>query len=148
MIIDKIENIKLYKNIPADVVDFIQDKLKSDLKLGKYILANDIYVNVESYSTKSITDAKFEAHKKYIDIQILLKGEERIYYTANQGLTTKQAYDENRDIEFFDNPVETHDYLTLDGSNFALIYPHEAHAPQVTSKAQSTVTKVVVKVKI
>jgi YhcH/YjgK/YiaL family protein len=148
MIIDKIENITLYKNIPSEIVDFLQNKLNSELKLGRYNLSGDNYVNVETYTTKPISQGRFEAHKKYIDIQILLKGTERIYYTSTTGLITIDGYDETKDIEFFSNPISSSDYLTLDGSNFALIYPHEAHAPQIESGKNMEVIKVVVKVKI
>ena len=78
MITDKIENATMYSEIPHEAIIFLE-KLANNLKTGKFTLNygkitldNDIYVNVEKYTTKYLNDAKFEAHKKYIDIQLLL----------------------------------------------------------------------------
>ena len=99
--------------------------------------------------TKPHEVAKFEAHRDYIDIQLLLSGNERIYYNDVEGLVEAAPYDKSRDIVFFKDSVKKSDYLTLNGTNFALIYPHEAHAPQVSvNDYAEQVKKVVVKVKI
>ena len=107
------------------------------------------FVNVETYTTKSITDAKFETHNNYIDIQLLLDGNERIYLTSREGLDEIAPYSEEKDITFYKNPVKDADYVTLDGSNFVLIYPHEAHAPQVgLLDGGAIVKKAVAKIRI
>lgn len=145
MIIDKIENISKYEQIPNYVVNFV-NSLNLNTKIGKYELNNNEFVNIEEYETKNISKAKFEAHKKYIDIQILLTGSERIYIKSVNNLKYPMTYDNNKDIMFFEDSIENSDYVTLDGTNFALIYPHEAHAPQVsTNNDNYSVKKVVVK---
>ncbi len=85
MIIDKIENISKYKEVPAFALDFIKN-ITHDIKEGRYELVDESFANVESYSTKAPEVAKFEAHKDYIDIQLLITGNERIYYTDVEGL--------------------------------------------------------------
>ncbi len=147
MIIDKIENISKYKEVPAFALDFIKN-ITHDIKEGRYELVDESFANVESYSTKAPEVAKFEAHKDYIDIQLLITGNERIYYTDVEGLVESEPYDKSRDIVFFKDSVKKSDYLTLNGANFAMIYPHEAHAPQVFLDGAENVKKVVVKVKI
>ena len=131
MIIDKLENISKYKEVPVFAVEFIKN-LTTNINEGRYDFPEQNFANVESYNSKNIEDAKFEAHRNYIDIQLLLSGRERIYYTGVEGLVEKAPYDSSRDIVFFNDSVKNSDYLTLDGTNFALIYPHEAHAPQVS----------------
>lgn len=148
MIIDKIENISKYKEIPEFAHTFIKN-ITPDIKEGRYELGEDNFANVESYLTKPHEVAKFEAHRNYIDIQLLLSGNERIYYNDVEGLVEAAPYDKSRDIVFFKDSVKKSDYLTLNGTNFALIYPHEAHAPQVSvNDYAEQVKKVVVKVKI
>ncbi len=148
MIIDKLENICLYPQIPSYAVDFINN-LSVDLELGRYNLHGDDSVNVETYLTKFVKDTKFEAHRNYVDIQLLLSGKERIYLTSVNGLNVSTPYNEERDIEFYSNSVESSDFVTLDGSNFVLIYPHEAHAPQAACEnIPSEVKKVVLKLKV
>ena len=71
MIIDKLENISIYKNIPDEVIRFIKG-LNTNTEEKRYEISENCYANVESYTTKDEDIAKFEAHKNYIDIQILL----------------------------------------------------------------------------
>lgn len=148
MITDKIENINIYSDIPNVVKDFIL-KLSKDAPLGRITLSDDIYVNIESYKTKCIEEAKFEAHERYIDIQILLDGTEDIYYTDKLKLTVREPYDDSKDIVFYAENPSGYPKVLLDGSNFAVLFPHEAHAPQVSADSNKTnVKKVVVKIKV
>lgn len=147
MIVDKLENIANYSEIPADAVNFIRE-LTDDIKLGKYNIGVSNYANVESYITKNIDDAKFESHKNYIDIQILLSGKERIYVGSVNDMTISVPYSLEKDIMFYDEAVEPYDYITLGDSNFVMLFPHEAHAPQVVVSNPSEVKKVVVKIQI
>lgn len=147
MITDKLENIDIYYNIPISAKDFIKS-LTKDAELGRLNLSDDIYVNIETYKTKMPADAKFEAHNKYIDIQILLMGNELISYTDKSILTVKTPYNEEKDITFYSEVVNDYSYIRLDGSNFVMLFPHEAHAPQICDKIPSDVKKVVVKIKV
>lgn len=145
MIIDTLDNIDKYSEIPVYAVEFVK-KLTSDIELGKYKLNENEFVNIEEYQPKTIADAKFEYHKKYVDIQILLSGTERIYIRPVNGLTEAVKYSEEKDIAFISESVENADFVTLNGTNFVMIYPHEAHAPQVeVSNFKDKVKKVVVK---
>lgn len=148
MIIDKLENIQMYRIVPDHIIDFVK-RLKKDIKTGRYDLIDKDYANIEEYDTKQISDGKFEAHNNYIDIQILLEGEERIYYTSASSVSVSTPYDSERDIKFFADNIKNFDYVTLNGSKFAMIFPHEAHAPQIAiNDTVSHVKKAVVKVKM
>lgn len=149
MIVDKIEKLKLYKEIPSEVVQFLSELDINNIKLGKRVLSDSIYVNIEEYNTKNIEVANFESHDKYIDIQLLLEGSENIYYASRDNLSVKVPYDETRDIAFYSDSIQCYPYIKLDGTNFMMIYPHEAHAPQVSSgNLSQKVLKVVVKIKL
>lgn len=147
MITDKLENIDIYSDIPKVAKDFIK-KLNIDTKSGRIVLSDDIYANIETYTTKMISDGKFEAHNKYIDIQILLNGRELIYYTGKTELTVNVPYDEEKDITFYSQSVSKYPSIKLDGLNFVMLFPHEAHAPQICDRIPSEVKKVVVKIKV
>ena len=162
MIIDKIENIEKYSKAPsplegrgegakltlisAKVIDFLQN-LTPETPTGRYEIADGVYANVDEYEPKNYENCKFEAHKKYIDIQMVLSGEENLEYRCVDGLKISEEYDEKRDIMFFENPEEKSDYVHLTPFKFALIYPHEAHKPQIKT-VSSFVKKVVVKIKV
>lgn len=148
MITDKLLNIDKYPQVPDIAVDFV-NKIRTDINLGKISLCNDIYVNVEEYNTKKLSEAKFESHNKYIDVQILLCGKEEIYIAQKTDLSVDVPYDTTKDIEFYSESVSDYQKILLDGTNFAVLFPHEAHAPQVAvNNKPKNVKKVVIKIKI
>lgn len=63
MIVDKLEYLALYKNIPDCVINFVSNLDCNNLSLGRQNLSDDVYVNIERYTTKYKDEAKFEAHK-------------------------------------------------------------------------------------
>ena len=144
MIIDKLSKINEY-SITPEVVDFVRN-ITPDISVGKHIISESIYANVELYDTKQ--NGKFERHLNYIDLQFLLSGNERIYYNYVADIIESPIYDKVRDIAFFDKNIFTSPYVKLDSSNFALIFPHEAHAPQIEDEISQKVKKVVVKIPV
>lgn len=145
MITDNIKNLKNYDIVSQKVLDFLLD-LDANTEAGHYEIDENAYANVDIYNTKPVENCKFEAHKKFIDIQMLLQGSEELDYININGLEVSEAYDENRDVMFFQNPKKTPDTLQLEPFKFALIYPHEAHRPQMGAGQQ--VKKVVVKIAV
>lgn len=146
MIIDSLENIALYPQISDDVRDFLQ-KLTPNTKTGNYEITKSAYANIDEYEPKPFEKCKFEAHKKYIDIQMLLSGDEKLDYTPIKGLIISEEYDEKRDVMFFETTNRVCDSVKLENGKFAMIFPHEAHKPQIKSDAEK-VKKVVVKIAV
>ena len=103
MIFDNIKNIDKYPQIPQVARDFIKN-LVVDVALGRHEISQDIYANVDEYFTKPIEKGRLEAHKNYIDIQLLLDGQEELDYTSVEGLEVSEEYDEKRDVMFFKSP--------------------------------------------
>jgi len=144
MITDKLVNIDKYSEIPANIKAFIKG-LSKDLQVGRLNISDDDYANVDEYTTKTHDNCKFEAHKKYADIQILLSGTERLDYSTSEGHIT-ESYDENRDVMFAE-AKETASVI-LDGTNFVMYFPEELHKPQMCVNNPEKIKKIVVKVKI
>lgn len=144
MIVDKLENINKYGQIPDYAKEFVKN-LSKDIPLGRVELDGLDYANVETYTTKPHDKCLFEAHKKYADIQILLTGVERLDYSEKE-MTVIEPYDEKRDISFFKGD-ETESVI-LDGTNFVLLMPEELHRPQMNFEKSEQVKKVVVKIRI
>ena len=148
MIFDTIKNIKNYAEIDDKIADFILS-LTATQDCGKVFLSDDnlTFANVEEYTTKTLDNCKLEAHKKYIDIQLLLSGVEELDYTAVEGLRVSEPYDSARDIMFFASTDMVLNKVILEPGKFVLLYPHEAHQPQMAYKnLPSKVKKVVVKI--
>ncbi|MFB2831901.1 YhcH/YjgK/YiaL family protein [Aeromonas jandaei] len=66
-----------------------------DIPIGRYELEKDLlYVNVMEFDTGFAEQKQAEVHKKYIDIQFLISGEERIFFGLENGKNmTSKEYD-------------------------------------------------------
>lgn len=145
MIFDKIENIRQYDIVSDKIIEFLFN-LNENTPNGRYEIDARTYANVEEYNTKSHENCYFEAHKRYIDIQILLNGEERLDFRHTEGLTIKEAYNDEKDIMFFEDK-ETIGTVKLTDGYFAMLFPHDAHRPQMnSSEVSQCVKKVVIKI--
>ena len=121
----------------------MKENASKDLECGRYYIDEDnIYANVDEYETK--TDGKYEAHRKYIDIQYMIKGEEYIGVTDINNCKTCIEYDEEKDLEFF---TADNEFQTLKKGEFLIFYPQDAHKPCI-NKDKIKCKKVVVKVRI
>ena len=127
-------------------LDWLRKTDLENLADGKYLIDGErIFANVQSYETK-IT-APFEAHKKYIDIQYMIKGEEKIGVVDYDVCTTVEEYNGQKDIEFLDCS-ENINYCTLKEGEFLILYPDDAHQPSLAIDNPAFVKKAVVKVLI
>lgn len=143
MIYEKLENI--YPLVPEEIKSFIKS-LNKDTPVGKYELTPDCYVNVEEYETKDISQRRFESHRKYADIQIIIEGEERLDFTDDRGVGVPTTFDEAKDIMFYDNINKRINTIYLDGTNFFMLFPGDIHAPQIAVDKPMHVKKAVIKI--
>ncbi len=147
MIFDDLINFEDYivfeENAAAKINAFIKS-LNKDITLGKHEIDGDmIFANVASYETR--TTGEFEAHREYVDIQLLLLGNEDIYFDSAIGAQVTKEYEP--DCEFFKFTPETAGKCNLKVGNFAIFMPYELHMPNMQSAAGlATNIKVVVKV--
>lgn len=150
MIFDDVKNIRNYAEIDTKVADYILG-LEPGIPAGRVYLSDDglTYANVDEYTTKPHDNCRLEAHKKYIDIQIMLDGTEELDFTDIEGLDVSEPYDAARDVMFFAAPKKVLNKVILSAGKFVLLYPHEAHQPQMAYKnSPADVKKVVVKIPI
>ena len=149
MIKDKIENAKIYYNLSDNIkngLNWLEAIDLNKLEDGKYMIKdNDVYASIQTYTTK--TDAYYESHRRYIDIQYLINGKEKIGVTDLSNCETCIEYDKERDLEFY-NITTKEEFIELQEGSFAIFYPHDAHKPSIAIEKPNEVKKVVVKVAI
>ncbi len=148
MIKDNIKNYKNYLGISKYLdkgFEYLVNTDLSTLPCGRYhILDDKIYANVDEYKTKSVDLGKFEAHKKYIDIQYIVKNFEKIGYGEISYFSEDTKYDEEKDIIFLKE--KNNNFINLIEGEFAVFFPQDAHMPQITDEKISNIKKVVIKV--
>jgi YhcH/YjgK/YiaL family protein len=151
MILDRIDNTRLYLGLHADFAkafDILTDKTLSQKKDGKYAVDDEkIYYTIQHYTTKPPNEGNLEAHRKYIDIQFLLAGVEILGYAPLKGLTTAEIYNPKKDIAFFNTPKEI-TKVKLEPGLFCILFPDDAHLPCRQLAGPTEVQKVVIKIKI
>lgn len=151
MIKDNLEYAETYYGISDNLkngFEWLKSQDLENLEPRKYIIDGKIlYANLQEYKTKK--DAKYEAHKKYIDIQYMIKGEERVGVNDIKNCKTAIPYDKEADIEFLDCEKKD-EYLILNRGEFLILFPNDAHKPSINpeNKPNNIVKKIVVKVAI
>jgi YhcH/YjgK/YiaL family protein len=128
--------------------DFLKSNDLTSIEAKRHdIDGNNLYVLVSEYNTKNEQDANYEAHRKYIDIQYVVKGKEIINITPlSLKDKTVQEYDETKDIEYF--TVKEGGNFNADPGRFFVFFPGDAHRPSIKVDTAAPVRKVVVKLKI
>lgn len=147
MIVDDLKNFDKYISLNKKfekVAEFLRENDLKNMKSGSYeIDGRDIYVNIDEYKTK--TNSYPEAHRNYLDIQIVLSGHEKIGYANIEKAKTVIEYNSERDIEFLTADCE---YIKAFCGRFFVFYPQDLHHPCVTDDVQSEIKKAVFKIKL
>ena len=145
MIHTNLKHNDIYKSIDEKIALCLEKSktLDENTPCGKYVLSDDVYVNVTEYSPKPISEATPETHNVYADIQLILSGEEYIGYAKTSLLTPTTQYDATNDIQFWQGDVAL---LTMQKGDWALFMPGEAHAPGLI-KSGVKVKKAIFKIK-
>lgn len=151
MILDKLENSSIYFPLNSrfeKAFAFLAENKLEELIDGRYeIDGEDLFAVVMSYKTHPIEQVEWEAHKKYLDIQYVVKGKEIMGWTPENQLKTLKPYSDEKDVVFF-NETTSWTEANMYDSYFAIVYPSDAHKPGCILREPTIVKKVVVKVRL
>lgn len=149
MIVDKLKNADLYLCLGEKMrraFKFLRDNDLNKLNEGKHSIdGDDLYILVLRYDSTPVDNGKWEAHRKYIDIQYIVDGKEKVGYANIEEMKIVQDYDESNDILFVEGEGS---FIDIDKGMFAVFTPNDAHMPGIMISAPQKVKKVVVKVRI
>lgn len=127
--------------------DFLRSNDLATLEVGRYPLADDgdvLFALVQSYNTKPQGEGFWEAHRRYIDLQFIFQGTERIGYAPLHRMRL-ESYDADRDLAVLTGQG---DFLTLTDGCFMLLWPEDAHMPGLQAAQAAPVRKVVCKIAV
>jgi len=127
---------------------FLKESDLSNMELKRYDLdGNDLYVPISEYISKNEENARYEAHRKYIDIQYVVSGKELIGIAPiSQQKDILEPYNEEKDIMFMTVNQVTNYHAAPD--RFFIFFPGDLHRPGLKDGENSPVRKAVVKVKV
>jgi YhcH/YjgK/YiaL family protein len=145
MICAKVSNVWDYLGIHPSL-DIALDHLTPEFldSLGEQRLELDggrIYATRSTYETLPLEDTFFEAHRRYLDIHLMLRGQERVELAQTD------------DLELFRQEDDLYAYrgkaaqsLVLKPGEFLVVFPGDAHRLKIQANGPETVTKAVFKV--
>lgn len=148
MIIDYLENLRSYSGISSNMdkaIEFILNTDLEKLQVGRNeVCGDDIFANVMEAQPRTKEEAPIEIHRKYIDIQIPLTGDEIMGYTPKAQLPDAE-YNADSDAALYPVGMLAAEYFNVRRSMFTVFFPQDGHAPAVTPVK---LRKVIVKVAI
>ena len=121
-----------------------------ELADGKHHLRGDeLFAIVMGYQTQPVETGELEAHRRYLDIQMLLTGREGVICHHLADLQVLQPYNPTQDAELYQIPPVTPARFLLSPGAFLALFPHDAHMPCLTiDHGPEAVRKVVIKVAV
>jgi YhcH/YjgK/YiaL family protein len=124
---------------------FLKNNDLNTIAKGKYPIDGDnVFASVTIDSSKDFDKTNWESHRKYIDLQYVIVGEEKIGVHAVSKATLTREYDEKREVTNYSADGKL--YAATPGT-FFIFFPSDAHRPNITPGGNKVVKKVVIKVR-
>lgn len=126
---------------------FLKDADLKNIPIGNQELeGKHLFVAVSEYNSKDLNETKYESHKKYIDIQYVISGEEKMGITTIDKVKIDGVYDSDKDLAFYNS--NQGEYFKATPNNFLVFFPEDIHRPSVKVGESVPVKKAVVKLLI
>ena len=125
------------EHITPEFLASLRDNQRVELK------GDLVYCTQFTYETIPQEESFFEAHRRYLDIHIMVEGEERVDMNRPEDLTLTDAQDGN---DFYAYQGESWHSTVLKPGEFLVVFPGDAHRIKVQVDGPKTVSKAVFKV--
>ncbi len=148
-LVDFSEQVVLNERV-LKAYEYLQQAQGQDLPDGRVeIDGAQVYALVQSYESKANPDQpRFEAHRRYIDIQFIVSGKEHIGWAPVGMMQEVTDYNDTKDVFHGMVVPEGISFMKLSAGQLAVLYPTDGHAPGLSIGAPSPVKKIVVKVMV
>jgi len=127
-------------------LDYLRSRDFTQMECGTYpIRGKEIYALVQQITTCPVEEKRPESHKKYIDVQYVVTGKEKMGVLPKTGQETVVSSKEESDIYFY-GAVENESFITAQDGDYCIFFPEDIHRPGCMVDGPEPVRKVVVKV--
>lgn len=125
---------------------FLKETDLETLEVGKHIIdGEDIFALVQSYNTKPEAQCRFESHRRYIDIQFIVAGVEKMSWLPVDRLHLVEDHFDESDKAKYTESCAGSELLVHEGE-FVIFYPEDGHKASIAIDEPCAVKKVVLKV--
>lgn len=128
-------------------IDFLAETDFGVLEAGKYpIWGDDMFALLMANTTKPKEEQPAEKHERFLDIHLLLEGEETIGWQVQDGYSKPSApYNPEEDFALF-TELQDETLIKLKPGMYMVLFPEDIHRPGITEAIATDVRKVVVKI--
>ncbi|HEX5154392.1 MAG TPA: YhcH/YjgK/YiaL family protein [Parafilimonas sp.] len=124
---------------------FLKNNDLQTMAVGRYAIDGDnVYAMITENPTKNLDSTKWESHRNYIDLQSVIKGEEKIGVADIAKLTVTMPYDASKDLANYSGDGKFYNALP---ATFFLFFPGDAHRPNITTNGNKPDKKIVIKIR-
>lgn len=146
MIVGNIHHLQSW--LPEELrqaIEFIKANVTEATEKGKHdIDGSRLFYLISEDMTELHEKRRAEYHARYLDIQIVLKGQEGMTFSVLPAGTPETDWLADKDIAFLPEGEQEKTVILNDG-DFVVFYPGEVHKPLCAVGAPATVRKAVVK---
>ena len=148
MIYAKNKDAPVYRGIHPNLdlaLERITPEFLASVGSERVDIVDGVYATRFTYETVPAEESFFEAHKKYLDIHIMVEGREGVEIAPPEALAEFDRVEAN---DFYAYRGEGDYKLILSPGDFLVVFPGDAHRIKMQLDGPKTVSKVVFKVKI
>jgi YhcH/YjgK/YiaL family protein len=109
------------------------------------IEGDQLTLSVTEPTSKEFDKTQWESHKKYIDLQYIVRGKEKMGVNDLPKLTETDPYNEAKDVAHYSGDGK---YYVAEPGTFYLFFPRNGHRPSIKVEGYDVVKKVVFKIRV
>ena len=144
MIFGNIKNLDEFNYLKSDIKKCFEYANSNDLlnyDKGIYKIDGDnLFVNIVEYETTDVDNRFWEAHKNYLDLHLMLDGEEQIDVNFIDNMNQKEFVEKD---DFLPLEGEKKSHVILNKDDFLICYPNDAHRTAVKVKEPKNIKKAI-----
>jgi YhcH/YjgK/YiaL family protein len=136
-----------YAPVLQRAIEHVRGYDLTTLPPGKYMLEGDaMFMLAQDAQTKPKHERNAESHRKFVDIQLLVEGEERLGVSRlSQTCVVSEDKLEEADYALY-SAVDVESDIVLMPGMFAVFFPADVHRPCCAVNEERAIRKVVVKI--
>lgn len=140
---------RLYPAALQTALEWLQKMDLQTLPSGRLEIDGDrIYAMVNEYMSEPKDKRRPEAHRKYADVQCIVRGTEVIGYARlEEGYEILEDKLAEKDVIFFKHPADESD-IVLGPGMFGVFFPWDVHRPNCAWEGPSLIRKVILKIRM
>lgn len=149
MIMDAFANYSSYPfgSFWEKAFEWLKTLDSASLEGKTFLLEKKLYGNIFTFYPKTRAEGVLESHQRYVDLHVLLQGQEKMEWELNSRLSSLGAYNQEKDVIFYEKKEFLSGEFLLQPGFFVVFFPHDAHLTQLHTACAVPVPykKVVVK---